>query len=73
MLASRQLWFRLAIADVALFVIAAAFNDRSSTSVDGFVWWLAIALFGLLIIFACVVLVGFVRSKAKRRRRPRTR
>lgn len=73
MLASRQLLFRLAIADVALFLIAAAFNDRSSTSVDGIIWWLAIALFVVLIVVACVILIGFVRSRARRRRRPRTR
>jgi hypothetical protein len=73
MLARRQLWSRLAIADVVLFVIASAFNDHSSLSVDGLIWWLAIALFGLLIVAASVALVVWVRSRAKRPRRPRTR
>jgi hypothetical protein len=71
MLTDRQLWSRLAIADVVLFVIASAFNDRSSLSVDGLIWWLAIALFGLLIVAASVALVVWVRSRAKRPRRPR--
>lgn len=73
MLADRQLWSRLAIADVVLFVIAAAFNDHSSLSVDGLIWWLAIALFGLLILVASVALVIWIRSRAKRPRRPRIR
>jgi intracellular septation protein A len=73
MLASRQVWSRLALADVVLFLIAAAMNDQSSTSVDGIIWWVAIALFGVLIVVACVVLVGLIRSRARRPRRPRTR
>jgi intracellular septation protein A len=73
MLASRQVWSRLAIADVVLFLIAAAFNDQGSTSVDGIIWWVAIAVFGVLIVVACVMLVGLIRSRARRPRRPRTR
>ncbi|MGH2895007.1 MAG: hypothetical protein ACRDPM_17320 [Solirubrobacteraceae bacterium] len=70
---SRQILSRLAIADVVLFLIAVAFNDRGSTSVDGIIWWLAIAVFGVLIVVGCVVLVGFFWSCGKRARRPRTR
>jgi hypothetical protein len=72
-LATRQLLGRLAIADVLLFLIAGVFNDHSSTSVDGIIWWVAIAGFVLLIVAAVGVLVGFVLSRSKRRRRPRTR
>lgn len=73
MLASRQLWSRLAIADVVLFVIASAFNDHSSLSADGLIWWVAIGLFGVLIVVASVALVVLVRSRASRPRRPRAR
>jgi hypothetical protein len=61
------------MADVVLFLIAAAFNDHSSTSVDGIIWWLALAGFGLLIVAAFAVLVGFIRSRTKSRRPRRTR
>lgn len=61
------------MADVVLFVIAAALNDRSSTSVDGIIWWVAIAGFILLVLASFAVLVGFVRSRVKRSHRPRTR
>lgn len=71
--AGRQFWSRLAIADVVLFVIASAFNDHSSLSVDGVIWWLAIALFAVLIVVASVALVVLVRSRAKRPHRARTR
>ena len=40
MVVSRQACGYLAVADVVLFLIASAFNDHSSTSVDGIVWWL---------------------------------
>jgi hypothetical protein len=56
---------------VVLFLIAAAFNDHSTTSVDGIIWWLAIAGFGVLIVASLVVLVGLIRSGAKRGRRGR--
>ena len=59
------------MADVVLFVIAAALNDRSSTSVDGIIWWIAIAGFVLLVAASFAVLVGFVRSRARRPRRSR--
>jgi membrane protein implicated in regulation of membrane protease activity len=70
-LASRQFLARLAMVVAVLFVIAAAFNDHSSTSVDGIIWWVAIGGFVLLLVTATVVLVGFVRSRAKRPRRAR--
>ena len=73
MLVSRQLLARLAMADVVLFLIAAAFNDHSTTSVDGIIWWVAIAGFLLLIVAAFGILVGYAWSRAKRPRRPRTR
>lgn len=73
MLASPRFLARLAMADVALFVIAAAFSDHSTTSVDGIIWWLAIGGFVLLIVAASAVLVGFLRSRAKRPPRSRVR
>lgn len=71
--APRQLFSGLAIADVALFVIAAAFNNQSSTSVDGIIWWLAIALFVVIIVLAFGLVIQFIRTRAKRPRRSRTR
>lgn len=65
---SRQVWSRLAVADVVLFVLAAAFNDHSSLSVDGVIWWLAIALFVVLIVVASATLVLFLRTRTKRAR-----
>jgi NAD/NADP transhydrogenase alpha subunit len=70
-LASRQILGRLAIAVVVLFVLAAAFNDHSTTSVDGILWWVAIAGFILLIVAACAVLVGFIVTRRKRPRKSR--
>lgn len=74
-LASRQLWSRLVIADVVLFVLASVFNDQSSTSADGILWWVAIGLFVLLLVAGSVMLVQFVvmRARARRLRRPRAR
>jgi uncharacterized membrane protein YhaH (DUF805 family) len=45
---SRRNLIYLTIADVVLFVIAAAFDNNSATSVDGIVWW--VALLGLLLL-----------------------
>jgi Na+/proline symporter len=67
-LASRQTLGRLAIAVVVLFVLAAAFNDHSTTSVDGILWWIAIAGFILLIVAAFGVLVGFLLRRTRPRR-----
>ncbi len=64
----RQLWSRLVLADVVLFVIASVFNDHSSTSVDGILWWLAIGGFVLLAVAASLVLLTFVVSRARRPR-----
>ena len=73
MLASRQFLTRCAVAVVVLFLIAAAFNDHSTTSVDGIIWWVAIAAFGLLILATCVILVGYLASRFRRPRRSRVR
>jgi cytochrome b subunit of formate dehydrogenase len=67
----------LAIADVVLFLIASAFNDRSNTSVDGIVWWIALFVFVVLILSGVVVFSQFVRSRIRaprggRRRRARS-
>jgi ABC-type nickel/cobalt efflux system permease component RcnA len=70
-LQARQLATGLFLADIALFLLAAAFNDRSSTSADGILWWLAIAGFALLIVFGTGVFVQFVRTRRKRPRRAR--
>jgi hypothetical protein len=71
MIANRQLWSRLVVADVVLFVIASALNDHSLTSIDGIIWWLALALFALLIAAGSAIMIGYVRSRASRRRRRR--
>ena len=49
---ARQLCIWVVAADVILFLVASAFNDHSNTSVDGFVWWAALALFAALIAIA---------------------
>lgn len=76
MLRVRQAATGLFLADVALFLLAAAFNDHSSTSVDGILWWLAIAVFVLIIVFGLGLLVQFLWTRWTRRslpRRPRAR
>ena len=73
MVVGRQLLTRLAVADVVLFLVAAVFNDHSTTSVDGIIWWLAIALFAVLIVASFVVMVLFLRGRTRGRRRARTR
>ncbi len=70
---NRQLWSRLLIADVALFVIASLFNDHSLTSVDGIIWWLALALFALLLVGGSAIMIVYLRSRVGRRRRQRSR
>jgi ABC-type nickel/cobalt efflux system permease component RcnA len=72
-LATRQVATGVFITDVVLFVLASAFNDRSSTSVDGILWWVAIAVFLLLIVFGLGVLVQFLRTRRRRPRRSRVR
>lgn len=75
MLANRQFWTRVAVADVVLFVLASVFNDQSSTSADGILWWLAIGVFVLLLVAGSVMLIQFVwtRTRGRRLRRPRAR
>lgn len=75
MLASRTLLSRVAVADVVLFVLASAFNDGSSTSADGILWWVAIGVFLLLLLAGTVILVQFAlaRARGRRFRRPRAR
>jgi hypothetical protein len=73
MLAVRQVAIGLALTDVALFLLASAFNDHSSTSVDGILWWMAIAVFLLLILFGLAVLVQFLRTRRRRPKRSRVR
>jgi ABC-type nickel/cobalt efflux system permease component RcnA len=69
MASRRQVCVSLAVADVVLFLLASAFNDHSSTSVDGILWWLALFAFALLIAAGVVVLVQYVWSKRRRRKR----
>jgi H+/Cl- antiporter ClcA len=69
MASRRQVCVSLAVADVVLFLLASAFNDHSSTSADGILWWLALFVFALLIVAGLVVLVQYVWSKRRRRKR----
>lgn len=69
----RQVAIGLVVTDVALFLLASAFNDHSRTSVDGILWWMAIAVFLLLIMFALAVLVQFLRTRRRRPKRSRVR
>jgi hypothetical protein len=69
MASRRQVCISLAVADVVLFLLASAFNDHSSTSVDGILWWVALFVFVLLIAIGIVVLVQYVWSKRRRRKR----
>ena len=73
MFAVRQVAIGLVVTDVVLFLLASAFNDHSSTSVDGILWWMAIAVFLLLILFGLAVLVQFLRTKRRRPKRSRVR
>jgi ABC-type nickel/cobalt efflux system permease component RcnA len=66
---SRQICTSIALADVALFLIAVTFNDHSSTSVDGIIWWLALAVFVLLIAVGLFVLLRFLVTRRKRPKR----
>jgi steroid 5-alpha reductase family enzyme len=71
--ASRSLFRSLAIADVALFLIAVAFNNHSGSSVDGIVWWIAIGLFVVMIVAGTLGLLQYLKNRAKRPRRSRAR
>jgi len=69
----RQLFTGLAILDIVLFLVAAGFNNQSSTSADGIIWWVAIAVFVAIILLAFGLVIQFIRTKARRPRRSRTR
>jgi hypothetical protein len=73
MFAIRQVATGLFLTDVVLFLAATALNDHSSTSVDGILWWIAIAVFLLLIMFGLAVLVQFLRTRRRRPKRSRVR
>lgn len=66
MLTARQLCLGVVAADVVLFLVASGFNDHSRTSVDGFVWWAALALFAVLIAMAVYILVHFLWMRLHR-------
>ena len=69
MLTARQLCYGIVAADVVLFLIASALNDHSNTSVDGFVWWAALALFAVLIVIAAYILGNFLWARMHNRDR----
>jgi hypothetical protein len=69
----RQVARGMVLTDVVLFVLASVFNDHSGTSVDGILWWLAIAVFVLLILFGFGVFVQFLRTRRTRPRGSRAR
>jgi hypothetical protein len=65
MLTARQLCLGIVVADVVLFLVASGFNDHSNTSVDGFVWWAALALFAVLIAIAAYILGHFLWTRRR--------
>jgi hypothetical protein len=65
MLTARQLCYGIVAADVVLFLAASAFNDHSNTSVDGFIWWAALALFAVLIAIAAFILGNFLWTRLR--------
>jgi hypothetical protein len=76
MLTTRQLCSAIVGVDVALFLVASALNDHSNTSVDGIVWWAALALFVVLIAIGVAILGRFLwirhQTRSARRRRSRS-
>ena len=70
---SRNAFRSLVLADVALFLIAAAFNNHSGSSVDGVVWWIAIGLFVVMIAVGSLGLLQYLKNRAKHPRRSRAR
>jgi hypothetical protein len=62
---ARQLCLGIVAADVVLFLVASEFNDHSNTSVDGFVWWAALALFAVLIAIAVYILGHFLWTRRR--------
>jgi hypothetical protein len=69
MLTARQLCVGIVAADVVLFLVASGFNDHSNTSVDGFVWWAALALFAVLIAIAAYIFGRFLWTRLRNRDR----
>jgi amino acid transporter len=69
MLTARQLCVGIVAADVVLFLVASEFNDHSNTSVDGFVWWAALALFAVLIAIAAYIMGRFLLTRLRNRDR----
>jgi cation transport ATPase len=67
MMTRRQLCISLALADVVLFLVASAFNNHSSTSADGIVWWLAVFLFVALLVIGGYVMLQFLWTRIRRR------
>ncbi len=65
MLTVRQICLGIFGADVVLFLVASALNDHSSTSVDGFIWWAALALFAVLIAIAFYILCAFLWTRLR--------
>jgi hypothetical protein len=63
MLTARQVCIGIVAADVILFLVASEFNDHSNTSVDGLLWWAALALFVVLIAIAACILGHFLWSR----------
>jgi amino acid transporter len=70
---TRQLCLGIVAADVVLFLIASGLNDHSNTSVDGFVWWAALALFAVLIAIAFYILCNFLWMRLRNPGRNRSR
>jgi uncharacterized membrane protein AbrB (regulator of aidB expression) len=66
MLTTRQLVTGVVLADVALFLLASAINDHSNTSVDGIIWFTAIALFAVLVAIATAILGRFLWTRWRR-------
>jgi cytochrome c oxidase subunit IV len=73
MFTARQVCIGIVAADVLLFVLASAFNDHSNTSVDGFLWWAAIAVFLVLIAIAAYIFASFLWGRWQKRNRTRWR
>jgi membrane protein implicated in regulation of membrane protease activity len=63
---ARQLCLGIVAADVVLFLVASALNDHSNTSVDGFVWWAALALFAVLIAIAVYIMGRFTWTRLRK-------
>lgn len=68
MLVSREWLLRLAVADLAVFLLAVALNDHSNTSFDGILWWIAISGFAALIVLGTIVLFHTLWGRARRAR-----